>query len=451
MPTLKRLPRWVDALWLGCLALYIIAGAAIAPFHGDESTLMVMGSDYHYLFVEGDLSKVLYDKHWRSNPQEQHLRILNGTVSKTIYGWLQSLNGFGPRDLNLNWNWGRDYDFNAARGAIPDGELLRQARLASAIQLGVAVLLFFQFVKIVLNRPTAFLASALLALHPNMLINGRRAMMEGSHILGLMLVLIAAAWLIRERRWRTSALLGFCAGFAIAAKHPNVIVCTLVFPALARQPIWQWIRHRSTARQQAFKDLAGVALAGGITVIVFLFLNPAWWQQPLEVAPIVVRERKELLQGQVDWLGGYNSFAEQVSGFFQFVFVGERQYFEVSYWNGYEAITAQREAYERSKLAGLLFIGGSGRLGLIFLLLSVFGAITLTRDQGIPREARWLVLIWIGGAALATLWLTPLPWARYYLPLLPAMILLLSYALTSLAQTLIKDPYAKGDGVALLD
>ena len=55
------IPRWFDWLWLGLLAMYIVAGAAIVPFHGDESTLMVMGRDYHYIFVEGDLSKVFFD------------------------------------------------------------------------------------------------------------------------------------------------------------------------------------------------------------------------------------------------------------------------------------------------------------------------------------------------------------------------------------------------------
>ena len=232
MPTLKTIPRWVDALWLICLALYIVAGAAIVPFHGDESTLMVMGRDYHTIFIDGDLDKVLFDKSWQVAPREQHLRLLNGTVSKTIYGWLQALNGIEPRDLNSNWAWGRNYNFNRARGALPDGELLRQARLASAIQLALAAALFFQLVRMTTNRSSAFLASALFALHPNMLISGRRAMMEGSHILGLMLVLVAAAWLLQERRWWRYALLGACAGFAIAAKHPNVSVCALVF--------WPW-------------------------------------------------------------------------------------------------------------------------------------------------------------------------------------------------------------------
>ena len=72
------------------------------------------------------MSKVLFDPHWQTNRHEQMLRLLNGSVSKTIYGWLGAVNGFAPQDLNRDWSWGKDYDANAERGAIPDPGLLRQ-------------------------------------------------------------------------------------------------------------------------------------------------------------------------------------------------------------------------------------------------------------------------------------------------------------------------------------
>ncbi len=451
MPTLRRLPGWVDALWLVCLAFYMSAGAASVPFHGDESTLMVMGRDFHYIFVEGDLAKVLYDETWQVNPHEQHLRLLNGTVSKMVYGWLQWLKGFGPQDLNRNWNWGRGYDANAARGALPDGELLRRTRLASTLQLALAAAVFFQCVKMALDRPTAFLASGLFALHPNMLINGRRAMMEGSHILGLMLLLLAAIWLLRDRRWERYVLLGVCAGFAVAAKHSNLIVCALVFLACAREPIWRLLQSRGLAWRAPAAQLVKCAAAGAISVFLFLLLNPAWWRAPLETAQLTVELRQGLLHDQVDIFGGYNSFAEQAAGFFQYVFVGERQYYEASDWASFDPVSAQIADYEGSWLAGLTIIGNSGRLGLIYLLLTFLGGLRLARDKSVLPEARWLLLIWAIGAALTTLWLTPLPWARYYLPLLPALILFLSYSLVRFAGALIQDPYAKADGFALLD
>lgn len=429
------IPRWLDWLWLGMLAIYIVAGSAIVPFHGDESTLMVMGRDFHYLFVEGDMSKVFFDPHWQNNPHEQQLRLLNGTVSKTVYGWLQVINGFTPQDLNRDWSWTTDYDSNAERGALPDAGLLRLARLASSLQLALAVALFFHIVKITLNRPTAYLAATLFALHPTLLINGRRAMMEGSHLLGFMLVLIAAVWLIQERRWRRYPILGVCAGFAIAAKHPNVSICALVFLACSVDPFWQLIRGSWNDWRKPALDLAGLAFAGVITGMVFLLLNPGWWNDPLAVAPLVVELRQVQLQDQVNFLGGYSAFTDQAIGLFQYAFVGELQYFESPSWATFDTIATQIAEYEQSGLAGLLIIGTSGRLGLVCLLLAIYGAVHLARNHSVPVEHRLLLLIWIVGSALATLRLNPLPWARYYLPLLPAVIALVSYALVAIANS----------------
>ena len=64
-------------------------------------------------------------------------------------------------------------------------------------------------------------------------------MMEGSHMLGLMLVLLAGIWLLRQRTWKSYALLGVCMGFAVAAKHPNSLVAGAVFCACLLMPIAQ--------------------------------------------------------------------------------------------------------------------------------------------------------------------------------------------------------------------
>ena len=146
--------------------------------------------------------------------------------------------------------------------------------------------------------------------------------------------------------------------------------------------------------------------------------------------------RQDLLRSQVEGLGGYDSLAEQIGGFFQYVFVGERQYFEAPSWARIDLLTSQIASYESSGLAGLLFIGESSWLGMICLALSLAGLVFVARNASISAEVKTLVLAWIGSSALFTLILTPLPWARYYLPLLPAMILLVAYALTVIASAL---------------
>jgi hypothetical protein len=52
--------RVVDSLWLVGLAIYILIGLDDVPFHGDESTIIAMSRDYHYLVQERDLDPVLY-------------------------------------------------------------------------------------------------------------------------------------------------------------------------------------------------------------------------------------------------------------------------------------------------------------------------------------------------------------------------------------------------------
>ena len=450
MPIPKKVPGWADGLWLLLLAGYILAGAALTPFHGDESTLLFMGRDFHYLFVEGDLSKALYDDSWTRAPDEQRLRLENGTISKTIYGALAANQGIGPEALNGVWHWGRDYDFNRRDNRLPDPRLLHAARLASALQLALATIAFFQFVQISLNRPTAYLASALFALHPNVLINGRRAMMEGSHLLGLTLVLLAAVWLLRGRKWRAYPLLGVCMGFAMAAKHPNLVVCALVFIALSLATWRETRRDQKRKPGDGWKQSLLLVSAPIAAALVFLLLNPAWWSAPLDLPAVIIEMRAELLRAQVDWLGGYSSLSERILGFFQYVFAAERQYFEVARWAEYDVISAQIVNYESSGWAGLL-IGGTSLAGWVGLALAGVGGVLLARSPAVEAHTRSLILVWILGAALITLLLTPLSWARYYLPLAPGMILLISHSIVTLATALWRHRSGKTDGVALLD
>ena len=429
---LKR-RRLIDALWLALLSWYIVAGAGMAPFHGDESTLIFMGSDYFYLFEDGELDTMFYDGDWRVRPMEQHLRLVNGTISKTIFGWLASMQGYTAAELNTPWSWSRDVAANIALGRVPETDLLRSARVASALQLALATVGFFAFVKLIFDRPTAFLASAFFALHPAILVNGRRAMMEGSHLLGMMLVLLAAAWLLRGRRRWQFALLGVVSGAAIAAKHPNAFVVALVFIAVALTltlDAWrgrkeQWLNHAT--------GLGYLAASGALALFMFIALNPAWWREPADAAFAVMRERFKLLEGQVKWFGGYETGMDRVEGLFHYGFVAPTQYFEVGEWATFPQITAQIADYEASIWLGVS-LGGSVVAGALELMLMALGIWLLLRESIIPRGQRMLLLVWGLGIAAIILATTPLPWLRYYLPLLPFVMTMTAFAVVRLAR-----------------
>ena len=183
----------IDVVWLALLSLYIVAGAALVPFHGDESSKIYVGRDYYYLFLEGDLGKIAHQAKRSSASGEYRANLASGSISNMIYGWLAASSGYAIEDLNDDWHWGQDYAFNLESNRVPDTRLLRSARLASAAQLAAATALLFAFARITVNRPTSFIASLLFAVHPIVLLNGRRAMQEGSHMLGMMLVLAGSS------------------------------------------------------------------------------------------------------------------------------------------------------------------------------------------------------------------------------------------------------------------
>ncbi|MCY4537398.1 MAG: phospholipid carrier-dependent glycosyltransferase [Chloroflexi bacterium] len=427
-----RYPKWIDIFCLLLLAAYVLAGASLVPFHGDESTQMFMGRDSYYLFQDGDLSKILYDSAWSSRPDEQHLRLINGTVTKTIHGFLSASAGMRRDEINGQWDWELDYAANRDLGHIPDAQLLQRARLASALQLAVSVALFYALIRMTIGRPVAIVASGLYALHPALLLNGRRAMMEGAHLLGMMLVLLSAAWLLRERGWIRFIVLGICSGAAVAAKHPNAFVVAMVFLACGSLFIYEMLRFAGPARSSQTRSIAGLILAGVIALLVFYLMNPAWWLAPFESGVEAFSLRVALFQDQVATYGGDDSLIERVRGFLRYIFVENNQYYEVAQWADYSEITGQVRSYEASGLAGAS-IGGSAAGGLLNLALTIVGGVQLLRSRDIEGEYRWLLVVLGGGIALITLAATPLPWLRYYLPVLPFTIILSAYALVRLA------------------
>jgi hypothetical protein len=237
--------RWFDLFYLLLLVVYIVAGVSLTPFHGDESTLIYMSRDYAYQFLQGDLDRVTYHDP-PLNATEQELRLLNGTIPKYLFGLAWHTAGFDISDINEQWDWGADWNYNQTTGHAPGVALLQTARWASAIPFAIGAIFIFVIGLQLGGRPTAYLAALYYALSPALLLNGRRAMMEGAFIAFSLLVVLAALWWarwtgkVREGQapplrigsWAAAAiLLGVAAGCALASKHTAVFTVAAVFAA----------------------------------------------------------------------------------------------------------------------------------------------------------------------------------------------------------------------------
>lgn len=431
-PLRSRLPQSIHGLLQAaflilCMA-YILAGTSLVPFHGDEATQIAMSRDYAYQFIARDFSRIAFDGE-HVTAWEQDLRLLNGTINKYSVGLFWHVAGYSAADLNEQWDWGADFAYNTANNHMPTEGLLHVSRLPSALMLALGVLAIFAIGRWLGGAPVAYVAAAYYTLNPALLINGRRAMMEGSLILFSLLALLVGLWWLRsiaagERRaqFTSAVLLGLSAGLALASKHSAIFSIAAVFAGCA---LYLVVWHRS----RLIAGTAHLLCAGVIALIAFYALNPAWWGDPLGRVSDVLTRRSDLLAGQTAAFGGYPDVSAALDGYFRQSFIVPPQYFEVSGWDAWigEAIAT----YGASIWAGVS-IGGSALGGVIVMLLTLMGALSLIRDRSALRSTRWLVGVWSLVVLLSTLILTPLEWQRYYLLVYPAIGLLAAAGIRAL-------------------
>jgi 4-amino-4-deoxy-L-arabinose transferase-like glycosyltransferase len=412
----------LDALVLLVLSLYALAGAAAVPAHGDESTQMHMGIDYYTQFVVGDLRSIRYSD-TPHDPAAQDLRLYNGSLPKYLFGLVQYHLGAVPETWQKPYDWGAPHDHNERDGRVPSGQMLIASRLVSAAGLVVGIWAMFGVGCLFGGRVTGHVAALYLALHPVILMNSRRAMMEGwligMSMLAVWLAVLLAARFQRQgahssRRFSIALAIGWgvVAGLCVASKHTGVFVTGPLYAALGLYSI-------AAATQRRWGPLLLLALAACSSAAVFIALNPVWWQQnPLNIAGLLLERRSALLEGQVAAYGGYESVWERLSGFADFAFIAQPQYFEDARWAA--PLQATIDAYEGSLWRGLW----SGWLAAVMMAaLSAGGLAALVWQR--PRPVGlWVCAMWAGAVIALALLGTPLPWQRYYLPVYPVIGLL---------------------------
>lgn len=430
--------KLVDIIWICLLAIYVQGGMYIIPLQGDEPILTFMGRDFYHHFVEQDLSLLRYDEsifikesRWSNPYVEQELRLLNGTIPKYIYGWTAYILGYKINEINRPWGWGYSYERNLKEGRITDDVLLTATRYTAAIQFVLAIGVFFVVCRNAFNRPVAYLATFYLTMNPTILLDARRAVSEGSHLLFMMLVLLIALWLIRDRRRVQFILFGLVAGFAVAAKHPNAIVVMLLFISCGSYWILTFL-NKKLNRTELLKLITGLVFSGIISLGTFYALNPAWWEAPLQSANKMIDLRTELVELQTyaftDSHATHLSISDRTNSFFRFVFVAEVL---DNLHNQYDVA----ERYHQSIWDGIP-IGGSSVGGYIVMALTIFGFIHMWRNPNILPEYRWLITIWGVGICLFNFVSIPFQWARYYIPSIPVIGMILAYSLVVVSQKL---------------
>jgi 4-amino-4-deoxy-L-arabinose transferase-like glycosyltransferase len=406
---------------VGLLALYAFSGAQAVPFHGDESMQIFMSRDYAYQFIQNDWNKVRFDPTLDRFHPEQGLRLMNGTINKYSIGLAWNIAGLTIDDLNPPWLWDQPYTYNVENNFYPREAVLAAARVPSTLFLIASVIVLFFAAKSFAGRPVAYMATLYYALNPAVLLNGRRAMMEGSLLFGALLCLLAGIWLVQSRGWRAWAaalLLALAAGFAVAAKHTNTISVAAVFVGVALHAVirWRQIGVRGLVLQSARLLMAGLLALG-----LFLLLNPAWWGDPVSRARDVLDLRVGILNGQRAIWGDYATPLGQFVGLYRQVFVGAPMFFEADNWR--EPLAESIASYQRTVFAGVNPPGVSVALFALFII-GILASVNLLKLPDIQPDARIVVIAWALITVVFTWLATPIEWQRYYLLVFPVVALL---------------------------
>lgn len=409
------------------MSVYILAGVPLVPLHGDEPTQSYMGRDFYYQFVQGDMAQVLF-RDWEildgSEATQQQLRLLNGTIPKYLFGAIAYYSGYEINDLNEQWAWGSGWQWNHENEHVPTTDLLLRMRYVSATLLVLSAITLFFVADTIGGRRVAYLASVYYTLNPAVLLNGRRIMMESAMLLFSLLTVLVGLWLLKKRSWWLYPLLGIVSGLAVASKHTSVVTVAAVFAVCGGYIVFERVfRARTQVLPYSLKPIIALFGAGIISLAVFFALNPAWWGNPIERISSVLELRQDLLQGQVDFFGGYENFGEQVGGFLRQTLIVHPTYAASDYDGFLSEQTDVISQYDSSFLSGIS-IGGSTLGAMIFGLIILIGLTALWRYSALENSSKWLLGAWFVAMLVLTLLLTPIEWQRYYNPIYPTLALL---------------------------
>lgn len=471
--------RWLwlllDVALLGGLMGYVVAGRDAVPFHGDESTLIHISRDYHAIVYEHDLSTIQHDAP-HVHYGDQFVRTTTGAISSFLMGVAWDIGGFTVGDLNYGWNWfvGTPYTgqyawyYNSRWNRIPTDDLLHTTRTPSTLLAALSVVLVYALARwMAQHRSAGWIAAAIYATNPAVLVNGRRAMQEGAMLFTSTLLILVALRVVQVQtrangRWqdmlRWYIAFGIAAGLAGGTKLNALLIVAPAFLAIAAAPAFR----AAGARHIAFGAQHGYNLAGIITLgwLVTVLLNPVWWfaeaitlllgltilflasgsplprhtlwasrivggglliavtavsfgvwfTLPSEVFG-VMGQRADLIQSQADDYGRMTSLGTRVEMLVDELLFEDAQYFEDPRWEAFDVTAQQIADYEASGLEGW-----SGPLrGTITLACVLLGMITLALRWSYLEA--WMLAGWLVLPAFSLLITNPLPWQRYYIML----------------------------------
>ncbi|MGA9532115.1 MAG: hypothetical protein WBR18_05315 [Anaerolineales bacterium] len=361
----------------------------------------------------------------RPQSQAEIYRALNAPLPKYVLGIGRRLAGFGPDSPPNDWNWSESWQENRAAGALPETRLLVGARTASTVLAWLAIFCVYFAAESLAGRLTGFAAALLYASNALVLLHGRRAMAEGT-----LLFTTSAALLAGLYAHRRPLVGGIASGLASATKQSAL-------PLFALNLIGSSGLFQRERREQGLR----LALVSAGFLAVTIALTPFLWKYPLAAVARVIEARQQLLAEQVltteamapatVLTGWTRRWAGLVGG----LYIGPLQFEEVGNYQRQLEDSIDSYLQKPWNRIGRGPVGSGAMLGLTLL-----GAAAALRGwlQPSPNQRPRLALLGTGSLLMAGLiWLAnPLPYQRYYTPLIPFIVLWQAIGVATLARAI---------------
>lgn len=402
---------------IGLVTLFYTLGIPEVPFHPDESTQLYMSQDW-YSQLRNPWELALQPGTPITN--RVAYRLLDPPFTRLWLGFWLALTQNPPPDHD--WDWSKGWEENVRAGALPHPNSLYIGRLSMVLLLPLGLLGIWKIGKALGGRRCAWIAFALLGSNALVLLHTRRAMAEGP----LLAWNVITLWLLslpKVNPW----LVGLTTGLAFNAKYT-----TLPLLGLALWILWL----RTSTPNHRWPWIKPFAIVLVIFTLVSLTLNPVLWKHPLETLKQAIAAREHLLAAQISDFTKANplmvaeSIPDRIRNLLLQFYFAPPQTSEAA--NYAEILEASYQQYLSFPIYNLMrgSIGGG-----LMLALTLLGILTIPfRQHRNPPSSITSISILIGGTLLQSAvilgWL-PLTFQRYYIPLIPYLVLWAALGLDS--------------------
>jgi len=404
--------------------VWIALDVESVPFHPDESSLLYQSRDFESVLTE-PLS-LAWDS---SNPDDydQTYRALNAPLTKYILGMGRRLAGYNADTVSTDWDWSKTWQENEATGALPADALLTASRLSVTLLLPFSLLLMYRIGVALRSRTMGYAAVFLFTTNALILLHNRRAMAEGVLTFGVCMAILGMLEADRKP-W----LAGLGAALATLAKYSCAPLLLINFLACI------WIpSHESPNRSRILRNILIYTTVVAITIFI---LSPIAWTDPIQAFTQIWNARQAFVERQVNTLRALqpaqvlDSFPMRTAVMLRHLYLSPLQFEEVG--NYQTQIAPMIKVYMANPLHNLFRKPlGAG----VFLFLTLLGMVmglrylTLARDRQGKRK-RALLLLATTLQLVSLLIAIPLPYQRYWIPIVPFICLWAAYSIEELLQ-----------------